>query len=84
MFFPERTDNTANEPSPGLAVCATCSVQEACLVYALVSTTDRDLGIWGGTTTIERKRIRKSLTPEDKQAIRDLRMRCAQDVTAHG
>ena len=40
-----------------LDVCATCPVREECLEYAL----DRDeVGVWGGTTDRDRRRIRKA------------------------
>jgi WhiB family redox-sensing transcriptional regulator len=37
------------------AVCAACPVKEQCLEYAL---TNREYGVWGGTTEAERRRIR--------------------------
>lgn len=37
-------------------MCATCPVREACLEEALVT---RAEGIWGGTTTRERRQILK-------------------------
>ncbi len=38
-------------------ICATCPVQEACLEFALE--TNQTLGIWGGTTPNERRRLRR-------------------------
>lgn len=38
-------------------ICRRCPVQQACLDYALA---DRELvGIWGGTTTAERQKMRQ-------------------------
>lgn len=39
------------------AVCAQCSVSEACLQYALE--TDQNEGIWGGMTEDERRELRR-------------------------
>ena len=38
------------------AVCDACPVSDACLAYALPN--PALLGVWGGTTTLERKTIR--------------------------
>lgn len=48
-----------------LAACATCSVRAACLAVALSHDAEADVGIWGGTTEVARRRIRAgSLTVE--------------------
>ena len=56
LFFP-----AAEEDQVLLAmarqVCATCPVQEACLAYAVESR--QTVGIWGGATTRERRRLRR-------------------------
>lgn len=50
-------------PSDGVGVdsarkiCATCSVQEQCLEYALENRIDH--GVWGGSSERERRRILK-------------------------
>ncbi len=51
VFYPE-TDEEAEQAK---AVCAQCSVQGACLEYALARR-EKD-GIWGGCTERERRRI---------------------------
>lgn len=38
-------------------ICATCPVREPCLEFALAS--NQSLGIWGGTTPNERRRLRR-------------------------
>lgn len=57
MFFPAR-----GEPiEPAKAVCAGCPVADECLDYAIGSYTDTGLpviGIWGGTSGRERRRMR--------------------------
>ena len=39
------------------AICAECPVQDECLEFALA--TNQSLGIWGGTTPNERRRLRR-------------------------
>lgn len=51
VFYPA-TDEEAEEAK---AVCAVCSVREACLEYALTNR-ERD-GVWGGATERERRRM---------------------------
>lgn len=51
VFFPPDEDD-AEEAK---AICALCPVREACLEYALVAR--EKLGVWGGTTARERRRI---------------------------
>ena len=42
-------------------ICATCTVRTECLVYALEN--DERLGIWGGTTYVERRQIVRRRAP---------------------
>lgn len=51
IFFPV-SEEDADEAK---AVCAVCSVREACLEYALAHR-ERD-GVWGGATERERRRM---------------------------
>ncbi len=53
LFFPERGEST----DEAKAVCASCTVREQCLKYAL--DTGQKHGIWGGTSERERRRIRR-------------------------
>jgi WhiB family redox-sensing transcriptional regulator len=51
-FFPEAGSN-------GIAakvICARCDVREECLDYAMTHWIDD--GIWGGTSVVERERLR--------------------------
>lgn len=44
------------------AVCATCDVVYECLAYAVMTSTQTDdIGVWGGTTKLERVQVRKRL-----------------------
>ena len=54
LFFPTR-DTPPAAASIALAICATCSVREACLQYALDA--GETIGIWGGTTGADRRRL---------------------------
>jgi WhiB family transcriptional regulator, redox-sensing transcriptional regulator len=51
VFFPN--DGTGVQVAQ--RICATCTVQEACLQYALDNHVDH--GVWGGTSERERRRI---------------------------
>jgi WhiB family redox-sensing transcriptional regulator len=58
LFFPAGTTGPAeHEVKAAKAVCGTCPVQSACLLYALQ--TRQDFGIWGGTTQEERRALRR-------------------------
>lgn len=54
-FFPGHGEPTA----PAKAVCAGCPVAAVCLDFALVNR-EQD-GVWGGTSAVERKRLRRAL-----------------------
>jgi WhiB family redox-sensing transcriptional regulator len=56
VFFPS-TEEDQIQLSVARQVCASCSVQEACLAYAVESR--QTVGIWGGATTRERRRLRR-------------------------
>jgi WhiB family redox-sensing transcriptional regulator len=53
LFFPSRGDRKTLEAA--LAVCAGCAVRAECLSYGLQT---GSAGIWGGTTEIERQRLK--------------------------
>ncbi len=53
LFFP----NTAEDPSPAVAICRMCPVAAPCLAAAL-DAGECD-GVWGGTTPEERRRMRQ-------------------------
>jgi WhiB family transcriptional regulator, redox-sensing transcriptional regulator len=53
IFYPENDDEA--DASEAKAICAVCSVRQACLEHAL-GHRERE-GIWGGTTERERRRI---------------------------
>ncbi len=59
LFFPERGQSTAEAK----AVCANCEVQEECLDAAINRC--EKVGIWGGKSENERRRIRKERRLED-------------------
>lgn len=51
VFYPDNDE----EATLALQICAGCVVREACLEYALEAR--ERLGVWGGTTERERRRI---------------------------
>jgi WhiB family redox-sensing transcriptional regulator len=56
LFFPASEDDQV-QLTLARQVCATCLVQESCLAYAIDSR--QTVGIWGGATTRERRRLRR-------------------------
>jgi len=63
LFFPEQGSHTAS--SAGKKVCKTCPVTAACLEYAVV--TRQLVGIWGGLTEEERRRMRRRTWPSRRE-----------------
>ncbi|KUN89405.1 transcription factor WhiB [Streptomyces bungoensis] len=58
LFFPIGTAGPAQvQTQRAKAVCARCPVQEQCLDWAM--DTDQSIGIWGGTTELERRALRR-------------------------
>lgn len=53
VFFPD----TPEGEERAKALCGTCPVRTLCLDFALA--TRQDDGVWGGTTELERRRIRR-------------------------
>jgi WhiB family redox-sensing transcriptional regulator len=53
IFFPA-SDGDAGQAK---AVCASCSVRQECLEYAVA--TRQDDGVWGGLNETERRRLRR-------------------------
>ena len=54
MFFPEGNESTKEAKK----ICGQCSVRGDCLEYALKNS--ETYGIWGGLTTGERARLRRT------------------------
>ena len=56
LFFAEfKGDKHART---AVKVCATCDVKDQCFEYAMNVQPVDDFGVWGGTTEMERKRLR--------------------------
>ena len=52
LFFP----SVGTPSTKARVICSTCPVRQECLAFALA---DSELiGVWGGTTTQERKKLR--------------------------
>lgn len=58
MFFTEEGSSTFPEENFLKRTCAACPVKTECLDYALHHAV---LGWWGGTSELQRKRLRKQL-----------------------
>jgi WhiB family redox-sensing transcriptional regulator len=56
LFYPPHGVSHA-QVDAARAICATCSVQEECLTYALDN--KEIFGIWGGLSERQRRRIRR-------------------------
>ncbi len=56
VFFPDH--ESGQDAEAAKAICRACPARLECLDYAV--TTFQDAGIWGGATTEERQRIRRS------------------------
>ena len=55
FWFPEK-NGIAIELQIAKKICASCTHKTECLEWALAN---EDFGIWGGTTNIERRRIKR-------------------------
>jgi WhiB family transcriptional regulator, redox-sensing transcriptional regulator len=59
LFFPVGVTGPAvGQVEAAKAVCRTCPVQDACLLYAFE--TNQEAGIWGGKDEEERRRLRRA------------------------
>jgi len=66
LFFPVGTTGSALEQiAAAKAICAECSVREACLQYALEA--NQEAGVWGGYAEDERRRLRKRWLAERRR-----------------
>lgn len=63
IFFPE----LGGKSIPAKLICHKCRVQNECLSYALSFTTI--LGVWGGTTEPERRRLKRESRVEMEPPI---------------
>lgn len=59
LFFPERGAVTAGQRGiqSAKSICRTCPYTIECLEWAL---THNEMGIWGGTTERERRRLKRN------------------------
>jgi len=66
MFFPVgTTGNALDNIERAKTICASCTVQEECLDYALH--TNQEAGVWGGYAEDERRRLRKRWLAERRR-----------------
>jgi WhiB family transcriptional regulator, redox-sensing transcriptional regulator len=58
LFFPAgETGDALEQAEAAKAICAGCPVRSECLEFAIA--TRQQYGIWGGTTEVERRSIRR-------------------------
>lgn len=59
LFFPaDSTGISVEDIDAAKAICRACQVQDRCLRFALE--TNQEVGIWGGTTEAERRKLRRA------------------------
>jgi Transcription factor WhiB/Phage integrase family len=63
LFFPTRGETT----EAARAICATCPVSADCLEYAVIANQRDDVGIWGGTSARQRRKIRAALPRPERR-----------------
>jgi WhiB family redox-sensing transcriptional regulator len=67
LFFPVGSTGPAIEQiEAAKSVCRQCSVQRACLEFALI--TNQESGIWGGASEEERRKLRKAWLAAQRRA----------------
>ena len=59
LFFPENNDEALELIKVVKPICDSCKFNAPCLDYALAHD---EMGIWGGTTDLDRKRIKRRLS----------------------
>jgi WhiB family redox-sensing transcriptional regulator len=66
LFFPIGTTGPAvDQITKAQLICSICSVNEACLQYALH--TNQEAGVWGGYAEDDRRRLRKRWLAERRR-----------------
>ncbi|MCH7669371.1 MAG: WhiB family transcriptional regulator [Acidobacteria bacterium] len=67
IFFPVGTTGPAvGQIERAKAICESCSVEAACLQYALEA--NQEAGVWGAYAEDERRRLRKRWLAERRRA----------------
>lgn len=59
LWHPDEGEGQTYATNRAIKICNACPVKEQCLDYAMEN--NEILGVWGGTTPSERKRMRKAL-----------------------
>ncbi len=66
LFFPVgSTGQSLDDINAAKAVCMSCPVRKECLEYAL--RTNQGVGVWGGTSEKERRRLRREWRASRRQ-----------------
>lgn len=68
LFFPAgETGPAASQIQQAKRICASCDVQEDCLIYAIE--TNQVAGIWGGLTEDERRPVRRRWLADRRRRV---------------
>ena len=63
-FFPEKGESSR----AALAICLRCPVRRECLAFALEH--DERYGVWGGTTEMQRRELRRQRHADERDTER--------------
>lgn len=75
VFFPEQGANLKFRIEAAKAICSGCPVAKECLAFALKNS---EMGIWGGTTDEDRKRLRRLSNPKRAINVRPTSVKALQ------
>lgn len=59
LFFPLNAGHDSPEVLAATRVCRTCPVVWSCLQWAVDHPRETDAGVWGGTTHLQRRALRR-------------------------
>jgi len=76
LFFPIRGQAT----EPAKAICATCLVRDECLAAALEMGDGGPVGVWGGMSARERKKLRQPRIVSSRAGVYGVRQSATQRV----
>lgn len=68
LFFPVGTTGPSlDEIEAAKALCQGCPVREDCLQFAIE--TNQESGVWGGTSEVERRRLRRAWLARRRRSL---------------
>jgi WhiB family redox-sensing transcriptional regulator len=69
LWHPEAGEGREHKSCMAKRLCLRCPVRAECLTYAKQFPETRDYGIWGGTTPLERRQMRRLSVAEVLEAM---------------